>query len=92
MDISITQNVIVCPHCGDVFEHNKINGIALLEIAQSVESHKRMRCRLTLNALERILGDSKNPVFSPTKKIILDGYNDLARDIHSVLGFGNEAE
>lgn len=91
MDINITANVVVCPHCGDVFEHNKVNGIALLEIAQVVETKKRMHCRLTLDIVERELGKT-SPAFPAMKKAILDGYNDLARDIHSVMGFGNEAE
>ena len=90
MDLNITANVVVCPHCGDVFEHNKINGIQLLEIAQTVETKKRMHCRLTLNTIESVLGNS--PTFPAIKKAILDGYNDLARDIHSVMGFGNESE
>ena len=86
---NIFDNEVVCPKCQAQFISNKINGIALVEIAQTVESKKRMHCRLTLNALERHFGGKLPP---EVKKAILDGYNDLARDIHTIIGFGEEAE
>lgn len=87
---TITATIVVCPHCGKQFEHNKINGIALLEIIQTIETRKRMHCRLTLDAIER--ADLDTVTFKAIKKVILDGYNDLARDVHTVLGFGVDAE
>lgn len=86
--MDIQPNVIVCPHCEKQFVHNKVNGIALLEIIQKVEALKRMYCRLTLNAIEHELKIMPAPV----RKAVLDGYSDYARDVHATLGFGNEAE
>jgi hypothetical protein len=87
--MEIKPNIVVCPHCEKSFTHNRVNGIALLEIAQSVEAKKRMHCRLSLDTLEREYGGQ---LPKPVKKAILDGYNDLARDIHTILGFGVDAE
>jgi hypothetical protein len=87
---TITPNVIVCPHCDKEFLYNKVNGIAVLEIAQNLEARKRMHCRLTLDTLEREFPGGKLP--PAIKKAVLDGYNDLARDLHTILGFGTEAE
>lgn len=90
MDKTLAANIIVCPHCDNVFEHNKVNGIALLEIVQTIDSRKRMHCRLTLDSVERTLG--KTQEFAIVKKAILDGYNDLTRDINTALGFGLDLE
>jgi hypothetical protein len=91
MDKTLSANIIVCPHCNNVFEHNKINGIALLEIVNSIDARKRMHCRLTLDSIERVLKkDSKE--FELVKKAVLDGYNELARTIYTSLGFGTEVE
>lgn len=89
MAVTVSPQVIVCPHCDKQFNYNRVNGMALLEIASNIERQKQMHCRLTLNALERELG--KTPQWALIKKAVLDGYNDLARDVHAVLGFG-EAE
>ena len=89
MDFNVTPQVVVCPHCEKSFTNNKVNGMALLEIAMTIEQRKQMRCRLTLNALERQVDPAQWPII---KKAILDGYNDLTRDVHSILGFGTEAE
>lgn len=89
MGYTIPPNIVVCPHCEKNFQHNRVNGIALMEIAASVEAKKRMHCRLTLDTLER---EFKGQLPKSVKKAILDGYNDLARDIHTILGFGTEAE
>ena len=87
--MDITPNIVICPFCNKNFEHNKVNGIALLEIVQNVETRKRMHCRLTLDAIERsIAGELPKPI----KKAVLDGYNDLARDIHTILGLGTDVE
>jgi hypothetical protein len=90
MGIQVTPNVVTCPHCGEAFAHNKVNGIALVELSTSIEARKRMHCRLTLDTLERAMGTNELP--KAVKKAILDGYNDLARDIHTILGFGTDAE
>lgn len=88
--MEITPNSVVCPFCNNTFSHNKVNGIALLEIAQTIETRKRMHCRLTLDSIER--ADLTQAQFKAIKKSVLDGYNDLTRDIHTSLGFGTEAE
>lgn len=89
-NLTVTPQTIVCPHCEKEFVHNKVNGIALIEVAQSLEARKRMHCRLTLDTLERELRDS--PQWPLIKKAVLDGYNDLARDMHTIMGFGTEVE
>jgi predicted site-specific integrase-resolvase len=89
--MEVLTNRVVCPYCTKEFDHSRVNGIALLEIVQRIETHKRMHCRLTLDAIERAIPAS-NPAFKNIKKAVLDGYNDLARDVHTILGFGNEAE
>ena len=84
MGISIQPNVVVCPHCNKDFNHNRVNDLALLEIAGSIDAKKKMHCRLTLNTLERIFPDGLPP---GVKKAVLDGYNDLVRDMNAILGF-----
>jgi hypothetical protein len=86
--MDIQPNIVVCPHCEKEFTHNKVNGIALLEIVSKIESLKRMHQRLTLNAMERELGVLPKNV----RKAVLDGYSDLSRDVHAALGFGLDAE
>ena len=86
--MEIQPNIVVCPHCEKQFVHNKVNGIALLEIVNKVEALKRMHQRLTLNAMENDLGTLPKNV----RKAVLDGYSDLARDVHAALGFGNDSE
>lgn len=87
--MDIRPNVVVCPHCDKSFINNRVNGMALLDIATGVEAKKRMHCRLTLDTLER---EYKGKLPPAVKKAVLDGYNDLARDIHTIMGFGTEAE
>jgi hypothetical protein len=88
--VAILQpNVVVCPHCGKDFVHNKVNGMALLELSGSIDARKRMHCRLTLDAIERIFNGE---IPRPIKKAIFDGYNDLSRDMQTMIGFGNEVE
>lgn len=89
MGVDFQPNEVVCPHCNKQFIHNKINGIALLEIATGVEARKRMHCRLTLDSIERTFnGDVPRPI----KKAVLDGYNDLSRDVLTILGFAKDLE
>lgn len=86
----VPANIVVCPKCETEFVNSRINGLALVEFAQSVESHKRMHCRMTLDTLEReFKSDPRWPVL---KKAVLDGYNDLARDVHNLIGFGKDVE
>jgi predicted esterase len=84
-------NLVSCPHCGKEFEHNKINGIAVVQAAEDIEKRKRMYCRLTLDSFEKLHRDG-GLTFAASKKIILDNFNDLTRDIHTIIGFGQEAE
>jgi hypothetical protein len=83
---------ITCPHCGVVFEHNKINGIALIQAIGNIDARKRMYCKLSLDDLERLSKTSGQISFPEAKKIILDNFNDFVRDIQTILGLGTEAE
>lgn len=89
--MSFEINTVVCPHCGKQFEYNKVNGVALVEAAASIEKQKRMYCKLSLDALERLDKDDKL-TFLHTKKILLDNFNDFTRAVHTILGFGKEVE
>ncbi len=89
--MSFESNVVVCPECEHKFIHTKINGVALVEAAADIEKRKRMYCKLSLDALERLDKDGKL-TFPQIKKIILDNFNDFSRDVHTIIGFGNEAE
>lgn len=84
MAVTVSPQTIVCPKCEQQFNYNKVNGIAMLEVMTTVESKKKMHCRLTLNTLERELKDT--PYWPIVKKAVLDGYNDLARDVFAILG------
>lgn len=89
--LEVTPTIIVCPHCEQQFVHNKVNGMALIEVVQSIETRKRMYCRLALDAYERHEKDG-TLTFAAAKKILLDNMNDFARDVHTILGFGREVE
>lgn len=89
--MDIRPNLVVCPHCGQGFEHNKINGIALLQLVSDIDARKRMYLKLTLDAYERLIAE-QNFTLATTRKVLFDNINDLIRDINSYLGFGNEAE
>lgn len=88
---TVTQNVIVCPHCDQAFVHNKVNGVALVQLASDIEARKRMYLRLMIDAVER-LSTSGNLDVAAVRKIIFDNTNQLVRDIHTNIGFGLEAE
>lgn len=89
--MEIQPNIIVCPNCNKEFVHNKVNGIALLQLSADIEARKKMYLRLTLDAFERL---SKENSFNlaTSRKIIFDNVNDLIRDIYTFLGFGQEVE
>ena len=89
--MTFESNKVVCPKCDNHFEHNKINGVALVEAASDIEKRKRMYCKLSLDALERLQKDDKLNV-PQIKKIILDNFNDYTRDVHTIIGFGRDAE
>lgn len=89
--LDITPNILVCPHCGKDFVHNRVNGMALIELIQSIESQKKMYCRLALDAFERAEKEDSLS-FVAAKKILLDNMNDFARGVHTLLGFGREVE
>lgn len=88
---TIMQNVIVCPHCEQAFVHNKVNGVALVQLASDIESRKRMYIRLMLNTIER-LENNKELNSITVRKVILDNINELVRDIHTNIGFGTDSE
>jgi hypothetical protein len=82
-------NIVVCPHCDKEFIHNKVNGVSLVQGAQDIEARKRVYIKLMLDMLESRT-DAKD--FPAIKKIVLDHFNDMIRDVHTILGFGTEAE
>lgn len=84
-------NLVVCPNCNTSFNYNKINGIALIEAVSHIEARKRMYCRLSLDALEKLDKEGKL-TFAASKKVVLDNFNDLTRDVQTILGLGLEAE
>lgn len=89
--MNFDKNTVACPHCGKSFEYNKVNGVALIEAATSIEKQKRMYCKLSLDSLERLDKDGKL-TFPQTKKILLDNFNDFTRAVHTILGFGEDVE
>lgn len=89
--IVFSANIVTCPNCNHSFSYNKINGIALIEAVSNIESRKRMYCRLSLDALEKLDKEGRLN-FSSSKKIVLDNFNDLTRDVQTILGLGLEAE
>lgn len=86
------SNIVVCPKCDHHFEHNKINGVALIEAASSIEKQKRMYCKLSLDAFERVQEDKGNIPFPQAKKILLDNFNDFTRAVMTIIGLGRDAE
>lgn len=91
MENVYTSNIIVCPNCGKTFTYDKVNGIALIEAVSNIESRKRMYCRLSLDALEKLDKEGRLDFLS-AKKIVLDNFNDLTRDVQTILGLGLEVE
>ena len=85
------SNLVVCPSCNNSFVNNRVNGLALIEAVNHIESRKRMYCKLALDSLEK-LDNGKALSFSAIKKIILDDFNDFNRDIQTILGIGQEVE
>ena len=85
----IQPNIVECPHCAKTFIHNRVNGMALIELVSNIDTRTKIACRLTLNTLE-----AQYPEGLPkgVKKAVLDGYNDLARAILTLLGYGLDAE
>jgi hypothetical protein len=88
---TVTQNIVVCPHCERAFEHNKVNGVALVQLASDIESLKRVAIRLMLNEVDRLDRDGELTA-ATIRKIILDKVNDLIRNIHTNIGFGVDSE
>ena len=82
-------NIVVCPHCDKEFVHNKVNGISLIQGAQDIEARKRVYIKLMLDMLE---SRTSSKDFLVIKKIVLDHFNDMIRDVHTILGFGVDAE
>lgn len=68
-----------------------VNGIALIDAANRIDTRKRMYCRLVLDSIERLdrTGELRFPI---AKKIILDNFNDFCRDTQTIIGFGADAE
>lgn len=83
-------NLAVCPECNTQFEHNKINGVALVQAINDIDARKRMHLRLSIDALERL--DLDRPAFNATRKVILDGFNEFNRDVQTILGLADEVE
>lgn len=90
-EIIYKANLVVCPSCNTKFEHNKVNGIALIQAASDIEARKRMYTKLMLDSIEA-LSRRGSMEFSSIRKIILDNINDFARDVDTILGIGAEVE
>lgn len=92
--MAVLQNIVVCPHCDNAFEHNKINGIALVELASDIEARKRTCLKLTLDTIDSEVRAGKLDAaeFQKLRKIILDNVNDMVRDVHTYIGFGLTVE
>ena len=84
------DNIIVCPHCDKQFIYNRVNGVALVEATQDIQSRQRVHAKLTLDALDKYKEDGVP--FVMARKLLLDALNDFARDVHTIMGFGNEVE
>lgn len=84
-------NIVVCPKCNHYFEHNMVNGLALIDAVSRIDSRKRMYCRLVLDSMER-LDKEGHLTFTGAKKVVLDNFNDFNRDTQTILGYGVEAE
>jgi hypothetical protein len=82
-------NIVVCPNCEQQFIHNKVNGVSLVQAAQDIEARKRVYIKLMLDMLEKRVDVQDFPAI---KKIVLDHFNDMIRDVHTIMGFGTEAE
>ena len=83
-------NLATCPSCGAQFEHNKINGVALVHAVNDIDARKRMHLRLIIDGLERL--DLDRPAFTAIRKVILDGINDFNRDVQTILGLEDDVE
>lgn len=84
-------NIATCPSCGSEFSHNKINGLSLVAAVSDINARVRMHQRLTLNAIEQHT-DLSEPAFKAIRKVIMDNFNDLGRDVQVILGLDDEAE
>jgi len=90
---NLYETKITCPHCSKTFMSNKINGLAMVEVAQDIEARKRTYCRLALNDIERLYRDKDSSAdYFLVRKVVMDNFNDFTRDIHAILGFGEEVE
>lgn len=85
-------NLVTCPQCDTTFQNNKINGIALIEAVNHIEARKRMYCKLALDDFEKLAAKEGQITFPAAKKVLLDNFNDLTRDVQTILGLGNEVE
>ena len=90
-EVIFRANTVVCPNCNTQFEHNKVNGVALIQAASDIEARKRMYTKLMLDSIEA-LSRRGTIEFAVVRKIVLDNVNDFARDVDTILGIGVEAE
>lgn len=84
-------NTVICPKCNHYFDHNLINGLELIDATNRIDARKRMYCRLVLDTMER-LDKEQGLTFPAVKKVILDSFNDLTRDVATILGLGADVE
>lgn len=89
METLFTPNIVVCPKCDHQFQNNRVNGLALIEAINHIDSQKRAFSKLALNSLEEQL-DPKD--FKIVRKVFLDRFNDWGRSIQTLLGMGQEVE
>lgn len=89
--IVFEPNIVSCPNCNHNFVNNRVNGLALIEAVNHIEAQKRMYCKLSLDAIERLSKEGTID-FYKTKKIILDNFNDFNRGVQTILGIGQDVE
>lgn len=83
------DNTVSCPKCEHVFVNNRINGLALIEAINHIDSQKRTYSKLALTTLEEQLSPQD---FKVVRKVFLDRFNDWGRSIQTLLGMGKEVD
>jgi hypothetical protein len=86
-----SPNLVWCPKCKHQFENNMINGLALIEAVNRIDSRKRMYSKLALDDIERHIREG-TLTQARAKKIIFDNFSDFYRSVQTILGMGNEVE
>lgn len=84
-------NIVTCPQCGSDFTHNKINGLSLVAAVSDINAQTRKHQRLALNSIEDHM-DLTEPEFRAIRKVIMDSFMNLNRDVQAILGLDDGVE